>query len=672
MFILLPIVFISIYIYQKKSLLLKGEGIWEAFASSLLIFQAVLLLITNILSFFHCLNTITLIGSWLIVLIIIWTIYLIRFGFSFPLTTRLLNQIFEHYMKRICSFSISEKLMLISIAVIAMILFIGAIFTVPYNYDSMTYHLARIGHWIDNQSVNHFVTTIDRQLYSPVLDEYNLLHMFLLTGSDSFLNLLQYFSMLITAAYLYKCTKMLGTGRCFSIFAAFLFMTMPLTISQAVTTQNDLFGTMWFAVFLYYLLQFVLMDTITFKSKTIRMALFTGLTVGCAFLTKTSICASMVFFLPWLVIVRFIKKDKLIALIKTALTAGTALFVFISESLVRNFLSCGQIMPATASDNIMVATKNISYIIVNIMKNFSLIVTQHFSDALNGFICRIAIHTGALLKVEVNHEAISFHGFDYIRHMNRGSNMYSHDITPSAFVGYLALGCGFLLIIFACIQLFRKKIKSGTKPLLHPHTLGFSISCWLSLGFIMALLRWQPWGTRIMYPALAMTVIMIGNLFDIICRNMKKKGYISIPFIILGILFAIPSITYNMEPSMTNIAEGCSNRLSRYFTYNKRYDSYLELTDALAEFEASETIGVSISGDGYDYPLWLTFKKYMPQYKLVHIVLDTPSKADVNLKYILKIERGETKLGETMTYNNQLYTCVFVSNNNEDAIFSAW
>ncbi len=35
-------------------------------------------------------------------------------------------------------------------------------------YDSMTYHLARIGHWIDNGSVDYYVTNIDRQLYSPV------------------------------------------------------------------------------------------------------------------------------------------------------------------------------------------------------------------------------------------------------------------------------------------------------------------------------------------------------------------------------------------------------------------------------------------------------------------------------------------------------------------------
>lgn len=670
MLILLPIVFISMFIYQKKVMISKEESIWEAFASSLLIFQVVLLLITNILSFFNCFNTVTCIISWTFVLIIFWILYIIRFGFL-SLSSRLFTQTSKQYYTNISSLSLSEKLMLISMAAISILLLIGAIFTVPYNYDSMTYHLARIGHWIDNQSVNHFITNIDRQLYSPVLAEYNLLHMFLLSGSDSFLNLLQYFSMLITALYLYKCARMLGTSRSFSFFAAFLFMTMPLTISQAVTTQNDLFGAMWFSIFLYYLLQFIFMDSITFNGLTMRKALLTGLTVGCAFLTKTNVCASMLFFLPWLIIVRFLKKDKLIALIQTALAAGAALIAFISESLVRNVLSCGQIMPATASDNIMVATKNISYIIVNIMKNFSLIVTQHFSDALNGFICRIAIRTGEILKVEVNHEAISFHGFDYIRHMNRGANMYSHDITPSAFVGFLALICGLLLIVFACIQIFRKVYPSGFKNSLSLYSFGFCVSCWLSLGFIMALLRWQPWGTRIMYPALSMTVIMIANLFDFLFIKIKKKGYILLPLTVLGILFAIPSVTYNMEPSITNISEGCTNRLSRYFTYNDRYVSYLELTDEMKKLEPTPNVGVSISGDGYDYPLWLTFKKYMPHQKLMHIVSDYPLQTKEMPKYILKIERGETKLKDTFIYQNNQYTCIFVTSNGEDAIFSA-
>lgn len=667
MILVLPIVFLLFFILIKRK---EETDFFESFAQTLLIWQLALLIITDLLSIPSILNKITLSICWIILAAVLLLFILkqqqtAETGFSS--SENLKAVFFAKAGKLIKSFSPAEKFMVLILTVLFVILFGAALFTVPYNFDSMTYHLARIGHWIDNESVNHFVTNIARQNYSPVLAEYNLLHMFLLTGSDSFLNMLQYAAMLITALYLYKCARMLGTNRSFSIFGAFLFVTMPLTISQSMTTQNDLFGAMWFALFLYYLLQFIHMDKLILDKKTLKLLFFTALTVAFAFLTKTSICASMIFFLPWLLIVRLKKKDSFLTLIKSALFAGISILVVISETLVRNLLSAGTIMPDTASGDIMVATKNVCYIIVNILKNYSLILTQHLSDALNGFICRIAIHTGALLKVEVNNVAISFHGFDYVRHMNRGDNMYSHDITPSAFVGYLALLSGFILIGLAIRH--RKALSDS---------LGFGISCWLSFGFIMALLRWQPWGTRLMYPALAMTVIMTANLLYVISSKVKKKGILLIPLAAISLFLAIPSITYNTEPALANLKEGCANRLSHYFTFNKRYDSYQELSDKLLALSQSEpaddmaNIGVLISGDGYDYPLWLIFRKKMPQAVLTPIVSEAASykASDPKLPaYILQIELGALAPGDVCTYKGQTYHCIFVSSNGEDGIF---
>ena len=675
MILLLPIAFLLFFICIK----IKEEtDFFETCARALLLWQLAVLITTNLLSIFSLLNGMTLFLCWLMLSLIL-LVYLFKNSpsqmqnTSDPSTAEYMPG--EYVKRRLYllwnCFSPSEKLMTSLMIFLFILLFGAALFTVPYNFDSMTYHLARIGHWIDNQSVNHFITNIDRQNYSPVLAEYNLLHMYLLTGSDSFLNLLQYAAMIITSLYLYKCARMLGTHRSFSIFGAFLFVTMPLTISQSMTTQNDLFGAMWFSLFLYYLLQFISMEKLVLDKRTGKLLFFTALTVAFAFLTKTSICASMLFFLPWLLMVRLKKKDKLLTLIQSACVAGISIAAIISETIIRNLLSAGTIMPDTASGNIMVATKNVSYIIVNILKNYSLILTQHLSDALNGFLCRIAIHAGAALKVEVNNEAISFHGFDYIRHMNRGANMYSHDITPSAFVGYLAFLCGILLLVWI---LTNRKAPSLS--------IGFGISCWLSFGFIMALLRWQPWGTRLMYPALAMTVIMIANMLCYLSRRITKKGILLIPLAAVSLVLAIPSITYNTKPALENLKEGCTNRFSHYFTFNKRYDSYQELSDQLLSIQQQsqgtsvpsshmDSVGMLISGDGYDYPLWLIFRQKMPDTRLYHVLLEEPADSPVTElpAYILQIERGSLSKGDTLTYQNQDYTCIFVSSNGEDGIF---
>ena len=89
------------------------------------------------------------------------------------------------------------------IALFVFLLF-GALYTVPYNYDSMTYHLARVGHWIDHKNVAHYITNIDRQIYSPVLCEYFLMHIMLLTGSDILVNLLQFFCLLSSTYFVLR------------------------------------------------------------------------------------------------------------------------------------------------------------------------------------------------------------------------------------------------------------------------------------------------------------------------------------------------------------------------------------------------------------------------------------------------------------------------------------
>lgn len=667
MILILPLTLMTLFLYQWKQ---KQEDIFEAFSRTLLLFSLLLLAITNLLSCFHGCTRIGIFVSWLLVCFLTATRYVVKFGLALPERKHPLKEGMQKYLS---GCSLMTKIMLCLCAVLCVVLFAGALFTVPHNYDSMTYHLGRVAHWMDQGSVNHFVTNIDRQLYSPVLSEYYLLHIMLLSGNDTFVNLLQYFSMLVCALFLYKCARRLNTNRTFSVLAVFLFFMMPLTISQSVTTQNDLFAASFFAMFLYYFLWFIKKEQLVFDREERGNLVRVGILVGFAYITKTSVCASMVMFLPWLVLVRLAKKDNFLALFKSALTALIALVVIISESLIRNYLSSGTILPDTASANIMVATKNVSYIIVNILKNFALITTQHLSDALNGFICRIAIHTGALLKVEVNNEAISFHGFDFITHMNRGENMYSHDITPSALVGYLAFLCGVALLLMAIWVLVRrvqKKQIAGDTLL----SFGFGISSWLSLGFIMALLRWQPWGTRLMYPALAMMVLTIANLSGLFLKK-TAKGVQNISLgllILLGVILAYPSVLYNMEPAVTNLSEGCTNRLERYFTYNDRYETYEELAACVKELhpdDGSFTIGVNISGDGYDYPLWLVFKEQLPKATLQHLRFDSPELIKDAPGLLLWVEKDWLEVGETVEYGDVTYECIFVSHtDNKDAV----
>ena len=723
MIIILPAVFFAIWYLAAK----KEKDLMEGLVVTQLVYHTCILVITNLWSIPELLNAGTVFFSWLAIL---GTVLFLLFrntkrekrrsieGEEEKQETPVKNGWIRDARQFLNETGICGKLMLAMTGLLFLVLLFGAVFTVPYNYDSMTYHLGRIAHWIDNASVNHYVTNIDRQIYSPVLSEYEMLHMWLLAGNDWFLNLLQYVSMIFTGMILYRTALKIGTDRKFSLLAAFLFYTMPLTISQSITTQNDLLGAMWFAIFLYYLVDFVKLPQITFDKEQRKKLLCVGASVAFAFLTKTSVCASMLFFMPWFVIVCLKRKDKFGKLLESAALAGVTLTVLISETLIRTYLSCGHLMADTTSSNIMVATKNVKYIVVNILKNFSLLITQHLIRPLNGVIYRFAIGVGTILQVDFNNEAIAYHGFDFLHHMNMGEDMYSHDKTPSAVVAYLALLAGVVMIVAVVAALLGKRRraeqseskpegrKSGGQDATERRTaalwyeylsVGFIVSSWLSLGFIMALLRWQPWGSRLMYPALAMMVVTIANAAGAVFAGRRKeagkKDWKSesgcIILIVLSALFCIRPAIYNLQPAIENVQAGCKNRQSRYFRFNDRYTPYKQLI-AKTEELGLKNIGLSISGDGYDYPLWLMYRETDRDVRLYHVILDEDCRngADVGEPLsdstasgkqgqknapsllpdcILYVEHGKLSEGECLTYQGTAYRCIYVSDVNPDA-----
>lgn len=676
----------------------------EVWFRTIVLFEAIVLILTNALSVLHIMTRAVDFVAWLVITIIFAFLY----GKSKKDSDLLPMNSHASFLKNVSEIinaskvnaseknavikSVSDKreigkskseksksenaliwIMLVILGFLSLVLLFGAIFTVPYNYDSMTYHLARIGYWIDHKSVAHYITNIDRQVYSPVLAEYNLLHMMLLSGNDTFLNFFQYFCMFAAAYFIYKCAQKLGVNQLFALFGTFVFMLMPLTISQSITTQNDLFAALIFILFVYKLLDVICYDKIVLDREQILDIVMLGLLVAYAYLAKTSVCASMIMFMPWLLVVRLGKKDDFKKLISSVGIAVVSIVVPVSETLVRTYLSSGSLMTSTASGNIMVATKNVKYIIVNILKNFSMLITQNYYRPLNGFIYRIAIGTGEKLQVEVNHESIAFHGFDFLHHMNMGEDMYSHDKTPSAFVAYLAVIAGVILIGMIVTTVIKRLAQRKDREISSSKNqellwMGFAISAWLSMGFIMALLRWQPWGTRLMYPALAVTVIMSVDMLYCLMRRWKKPITVAVLgiLIVLATMLAVPSVSYNLQPAVEFVKGGCQNRLNQYFRYNHREDGYEKMIE-LAQKDQAEDIGLIISGDGYDYPLWLMLRKDYSEAKLRHLMKENAS--DVSQKApdcIFMIERDVLEVGETFEYAGVVYTCAYKNDTSGD------
>ena len=122
----------------------------------------------------------------------------------------------------------------------------------PNNWDSLSYRLPRIAHWIQDAGLFHYPTHIPRQLTLAPAAETLAAHLELLAGSGFGVNLLQTFAWLGAACAASVLAKDFGAGRTGQALAAAFSATLPMAVLQASSTQNDLLLSFWLLAFILF------------------------------------------------------------------------------------------------------------------------------------------------------------------------------------------------------------------------------------------------------------------------------------------------------------------------------------------------------------------------------------------------------------------------------------
>lgn len=174
---------------------------------------------------------------------------------------------------------------LLVFTLLGVLLFLGlnlflAIYVPPNTYDSMTYHLARIAYWMQQQSLEHFYTRNVRQTTFPFNAEILIMHSLMFLKRDFLAGLVQYVSGLGSAAVVYLISRSLDFSKGASLFSACLFLSLPAINLQTTSTQNDLTTAFFMSSAFYFLMAF------TRDKRTYDLAL-SALALGCGLGTKT-------------------------------------------------------------------------------------------------------------------------------------------------------------------------------------------------------------------------------------------------------------------------------------------------------------------------------------------------------------------------------------------------
>ncbi|MGN7890415.1 ArnT family glycosyltransferase [Dyadobacter sp. 22481] len=126
------------------------------------------------------------------------------------------------------------------LAVLSLITGIVAVMAIPNNQDSLSYHLSRLGYWIQQENVAHYASHIERSISFSPFSEYVHLHTFLLSGSERYFQLLQWSCLAgilaLVSMIIRLFSKSLAALRIGLCFAA----TLPIVVLESMTTQNDL------------------------------------------------------------------------------------------------------------------------------------------------------------------------------------------------------------------------------------------------------------------------------------------------------------------------------------------------------------------------------------------------------------------------------------------------
>lgn len=160
------------------------------------------------------------------------------------------------------------------------------------NFDAMTYHLARIGYWIQHQSLLPWETPNFRQVAWPFNAELLAAQSVLFLHSDRLTGLVQWFSYIFGILLVYSFARLMQSSRLASLFAALVWSTFPLVVLESSTTQNDLVVAVFFLVSVYFYL-------LGWKKENTSNFIPAGLALGLALGTKLT----AIFALPGLFLV---------------------------------------------------------------------------------------------------------------------------------------------------------------------------------------------------------------------------------------------------------------------------------------------------------------------------------------------------------------------------------
>lgn len=511
--------------------------------------------------------------------------------------------------------------------------------TVPYNYDSMTYHLPRIAHWAQNQSIAPYASNIDRQIGSTRIASYICLYLYILAGkTDILVNLVQCFSFGTNAIMVYAIARKLGIAQKFAVLSSMIFLSTPIAIAEATTTQNDNYASIWLLFFIYLLLDLNnKQKCLTGDKRTKKKIFYIAACIALGYLSKPSVCFAMLIFLIWTLVCVIKRRDKLNIIVQFLTIGIITIFVFLIPSVVENIYVFGSISPQNVGMAQLVGTLKPNYLLLNFLKTFTFNFGNSIIPNMKEWMGETLYSIADAFNVILDNVSISENGHEY----GFGSYPYGCDTALQPLLMTLTI-----LSILWCI-LRKSKKKLFQKEYCYCAMMSFIVLC--------IFMRWQSFITRYMIGYFALfcplIVIQLEDFISVFRNKIYQKVIVLFIAIVCLINFGIAgAVNWKIDTKEYP-------RTYFYHVGNVR-NIYEDICDMIRD-KGYTNIGISCGVNSYEYPLWGILQYDEQEYTIKHVLVD-----GILEKYeddffvpdcIMLIDRSQDEIFE---YNKQMYEIV--------------
>jgi hypothetical protein len=547
--------------------------------------------ITEFLSLFGAIHRIPLLGCWTLVAIGAAVYYARR-----P----------RGLFKSRISGAIRDPVVVLSFlgtAAILVLTAVAAAYSPPNSSDAMAYHLPRVVYWAEQGSVRFFPTPYLNQIMLQPLAEYFMLHSYVLSNGDHFVNFVQWFGSAGSIVGVSLIAGLFGAGLRGQAIAALFCATLPSGILASSGGKNDYLLALWLVAAVYFAARFA-------RSLDWRDALFLGAALGLALLTK----ATAYLFAPWLLAAVILPRTR--SLKWPAIALGIAMLLNAPHYL-RNLQLSGSILGFdSAQADGFFRWRNETFgwkqTTSNILRNVSEQLGGR-SEEWNHEVYDWTVRAHQRLGIDVNDPATTWRWtvFEPPRNANHEANANSkwHVL---------------VLWIATAIVAWRARRTHNIEQILYALALlcGFVVFC--------AYLKWQLYEARLFLPLLAAGSPLTGAALD---RDLRAAASHFRLFVQLALcIFLLSNARRPVLENWVRPLKGPRSVLyvprdDQYFADMVAWDnrSTYKKTVQLLTARECRLIGIDATNLSLEYPLMALLREHQPQTLFVHTGVRNPS-----------------------------------------------